>query len=128
MADDVIRMQQEAAQRVQRMQERARRLVAESPAAAPVGREEQPEKRTASAVEEVRQAQSSHPAAARGSFSEKTHCAEDAVTPKQGDPSASGLAALVGDQDRLFILLLAILLVRNGAKLDLVVALLYLAM
>ena len=131
MGDDVIRMQQEAAQRVQRMQERARRLVAESPATGSGQRAEQPEKRTANTVEEMRQAQSGRPAPlhtpppAETAHAEKADKADE--TGKEGD-APSGLASLVGDQDRLFILLLAILLVRNGAKMELVLALLYLAM
>lgn len=128
LGDEVIRMQQEAAQRVQRMQERARRLVAEGPPIDAVQTQQarQPERRTAAAVEAARQARAESPPA-----KEETKSDISAGQPSacgESEASSSGLAALIGDQDRLFILMLAVLLVRNGAKMDLVLALLYLAM
>lgn len=86
-AGSVLRMQQEAAERVRRMQEHSRRLV----------REEMP---VPAALEEP--------------------CAEAPPT---------GLAALLqGDGEQTLIVLLAILLAKNGAPIELVVALLYIAM
>lgn len=83
----VMRMQQEAAERVQRMQEHSRRLVREQPPIPP--------------TEEKR---------------------EEA-------PTNSGLAALFqGDGEQTLIVLLAVLLAKNGAPIELVVALLYIAM
>lgn len=132
LGDDVIRMQQEAAQRVQRMQERARRLVAESPPPIdrPAAGSHQAEKRTAAAVEAARQAQEEHrppPKETAEPGRPAVPLSAQALADGESD-SPSGLAALIGDQDRLFILLLALLLVRNGAKMELVLALLYLAM
>lgn len=63
MSDDVIRMQQEAANRVARMQEQSRRLVADHPPALYGGRREsapqaaapsQEERRTAASLEQRR--------------------------------------------------------------------------
>ena len=78
------------------------------------------------AVQAARQAQAERPPAKR----EAKPDMPDGQPPACGESgaSSSSLAALIGDQDRLFILMLAVLLVRNGAKMDLVLALLYLAM
>ncbi len=82
---NVMRMQQEAAERVQRMQEHSRRLVREQPMRAP-----------------------------------------EAPPPKA---DLGGLAALLqGDGEQTLVLLLAVILAKNGAPLELVLALLYVAM
>ena len=88
-AGSVLRMQQEAAERVKRMQEHSRRLVSEQPPLAPL-------------TEEKRE---------------------------EAPSSGSGLAALFGgDGEQTLIVLLAVLLAKNGAPIELVVALLYIAM
>lgn len=81
---NVMRMQQEAAERVQRMQEHSRRLVREQP-----------------------------------------------MRPPEPPPKTDlgGLAALLqGDGEQTLTLLLAVILAKNGAPLELVLALLYVAM
>ena len=86
-AGSMLRMQQEAAERVRRMQEHSRRLVEEGPPAPPT---------------------------------------EDGCTEA---PPTGGLAALFqGDGEQTLIVLLAVLLAKNGAPIELVVALLYIAM
>lgn len=40
----------------------------------------------------------------------------------------NGLSALFGDKDRMLLLLLAVLLVKSGARMELIIALLYLAL
>lgn len=88
-AGSVLRMQQEAAERVKRMQEHSRRLVSEQPSPAP----------------------------------------PTAETCEEAPSSSSGLAALFGgDGEQTLIVLLAVLLAKNGAPIELVVALLYIAM
>lgn len=126
MSDDVIRMQQEAANRVQRMQERSRRLVAEAP---PLygdirqGRTREPdppavppasaERRTTESLEQQRK---------EAEQARQIHHTKQSREEK-------GLASLFnGDQDQMLLLMLAVLLVKNGANIELIVALLYLAM
>lgn len=87
-AGSMLRMQQEAAERVRRMQEHSRRLVEEGPPAPPP--------------------------------------TEDGCTEA---PPTGGIAALFqGDGEQTLIVLLAVLLAKNGAPIELVVALLYIAM
>ena len=119
MSDDVIRMQQEAANRVQRMQERSRRLVTEAPplyGGIRQGRTREPEPPAAvPAPAERRTAES---------LEQQRKEAEQARQIHQ-----KGLASLFnGDQDQMLLLMLAVLLVKNGANIELIVALLYLAM
>lgn len=94
-------MQQEAAQRVQRMQEHARRLVDEN----------QPQ-RTAESLAAARPPETNTPE-------------EPPATMVKG---ASATSLFGGDNEQLLLLLLAFLLVRNGADIELIIALLYLAM
>ena len=122
MSDDVIRMQQEAANRVARMQERSRQLVADHPPPLYRGRREPPtepapppkeERRTAGSLEQRRR---------------ETEQIKSGPHPSKGGKE-KGLAGLFGgDQDQLLLLMLAVLLVKNGANIELIVALLYLAM
>ena len=100
----VLRMQQEAAERVQRMQEHSRRLVKEHPVHVYRG---------VSFTEEV----PSEPPAPE-------------TKPEPCETVADGgLAALLqGDQEQTLVLLLAVILAKNGAPLELVLALLYIAM
>lgn len=108
----VMRMQQEAAERVQRMQEHSRRLVREHPvnvyrgvSFTPNAAEESPNDTAPKATLEEQ-----HPTVA--------------PTVPEG-----GLAALLqGDEEQTLVLLLAVILAKNGAPLELVLALLYIAM
>ncbi|HJD24520.1 MAG TPA: hypothetical protein H9694_10330 [Firmicutes bacterium] len=98
MDDNMLRMQQEAAERVRQMQERARRFVKEEPPAPmdiPCPPEPSPKGK-----EEL------SPPPRRGSL----------------------LANFGKDREQLFLLMLAVLLVKNDAPIELVLALLYLAM
>ena len=123
MSDDVIRMQQEAANRVARMQEQSRRLVADHPPPLYGGRREsapqaaapsQEERRTAASLEQRRR---------------ETEQAKVSPSPAKSRKEDKGLAGLFcGDQEQLLLLMLAVLLVKNGANIELIVALLYLAM
>lgn len=96
---NVMRMQQEAAERVQRMQEHSRRLVHEHPVNVYQGVSLTP----AEAVEKPRR--------------------EPEASPAEGI-----LKLLQGDQEQTLVLLLAVILAKNGAPLELVLALLYIAM
>lgn len=121
MNNDVIRMQQEAAQRVQRMQERARQLVhAEHPAG-----------RTAETLAAARPSPEKLP---RPAHDHAEHTGHPPVTGERlaAKPPATKsntlFAGLGDDPEQLLLLLLAVLLVRNDADVELVLALLYLAM
>ena len=114
MVNDVIRMQQEAEQRVQQMRERSRLLVSgglpEGTMAA--GR---PRPRT---------------------FPIHTQPPGPPPEPPPREPEsclekkekAGGLGGLFQDQEQLFLLMLAVLLIKNGAQMEIVLALLYIAM
>ena len=111
MNDDVFRMQQEAAQRVQQMQERSRQIMNES--------------------ESMRRTTASLAAARPDSpLKEKMPVSlpPPPHPPASHEKGIGGLADLFHDEERLLLLLLTVLLVKNGAELELVVALLYLAM
>ncbi|HIZ20557.1 MAG TPA: hypothetical protein H9674_06830 [Firmicutes bacterium] len=100
MDDNMLRMQQEAAERVRQMQERARRFVNEEPPApAPMDIPCPPEP-SPKGKEEL------------------------APPPRRG----SLLSNFGKDREQLFLLMLAVLLVKNDAPIELVLALLYLAM
>ena len=103
MDESMLRMQQEAAERVRQMQERARRFVHEEPAPPPPMEPPAP----------------SEPAARDAHEEEKL-----AVPPKRG----SLLTNFGKDREQLFLLMIAVLLVKNDAPIELVLALLYLAM
>lgn len=99
---NVLRMQQEAAQRVQRMQEHSRRLVREHPINVYHG----------------------------VTFEPSPPCdMEKTPPPCKKETTGGGIAALLGgDQEQTLVLLLAVILAKNGAPLELVLALLYIAM
>lgn len=102
--NNVMRMQQEAAERVRRMQEHSRRLVNDHPVNVYRGVSLTP-------LEESPTPQEQPPAE------------------KREESSLGGLAALLqGDQEQTLVLLLAVILAKNGAPLELVLALLYVAM
>ena len=114
---NVLRMQQEAAQRVQRMAERSRRLVREHPVNVYRG------------VSLTRQ---EPPAAAEPKTvcePEKSICEEKrpaCTCDKTGDKG--WLSFLAGDQERALLLLLILVLGKNGAPAELLLALLYVAL
>lgn len=122
MSDDVLRMQQEAEARVRRMREQSRMLAggdipesgrtAESMAAGrpPLYRRSAPPARE-------------EPVPPAAGPEEAITAAAPAKPAKPG-----GLGSLFQDQEQLFLLLLAMLLIKNGAPIDIIVALLYLAM
>ena len=100
MDENMLRMQQEAAERVRQMQERARRYVSEEPPGpAPMDIPASPE-------------------------SPLCKQEEPPSPPRRG----SILANFGKDREQLFLLMLAVLLVKNDAPIELILALLYLAM
>lgn len=102
----MMQMQQEAAERVKRMQERSRRLVQEHP------------------LNVYRGVTVTPPESALP----KTPCEAPPGTCESA-PLNSGLSALLqGDQEQTLVLLLAVILAKNGAPLELVLALLYVGM
>ena len=97
----ILRMQQEAAERVQRMQEHSRRLIHEHPVNVYRG----------------------------VSFPPSESNEQPPSAPEKKSVAEGGLAALLhGDEQQTLILLLAVILAKNGAPLELVLALLYVAM
>lgn len=104
----MMQMQQEAAERVKRMQERSRRLVQEHP------------------LNVYRGVTVTPPEPSLPQISCNTPpntCESDSA------PINSGLSALLqGDQEQTLVLLLAVILAKNGAPLELVLALLYVGM
>ena len=97
----VVRMQQEAAERVQRMQEHSRRLIHEHPVNVYHGT----------------------------SFSSAEPNEQPPSVPEKHSVAEGGLAALLhGDEQQTLVLLLAVILAKSGAPLELVLALLYVAM
>ena len=102
--NNVMRMQQEAAERVRRMQEHSRRLVNDHP------------------VNVYRGVSLTPPA-------EAPVPPEQLPAEKKEESPLGGLATLLqGDQEQTLVLLLAVILAKNGAPLELVLALLYVAM
>lgn len=100
MDQELYRMQQEAAERVRNMQKRARLYTREDP---PRSEEEK-----------------APPPPPSSSPSAKPVEKKNELGPLLG--------ALTGDRERLLLLMLAVLLVNNDADMELVLALLYLAM
>lgn len=116
MTNDVIRMQQEAEQRVRRMREQSRILVSG-------GLPETGRSAETLAAGRPRNARPcpmpSCPAPSPG---------PEACPPLAKPEKPGGLADLFKDPDQLFLLLLAVLLLKNGASIEIIVALLYLAL
>lgn len=111
MDENMLRMQQEAAERVRQMQERARRFVSEEPAAS-----------AASSPPGI-SCEQSGPDKSGGPIRPGT-ADRLAVPPRR----TSFLSSFGGDREQLFLLMIAVLLVKNDAPIELVLALLYLAM
>lgn len=108
--ENMLRMQQEAAERVRKMQERARKFMDDEPA--PPVKSKNPALRD-------------HPEPPA-----PLHIVEEAspqgLVSKRSAPSF--LSGLGEDKDQLFLLLIAALLVKNDAPIELILALLYIAM
>ena len=110
MDEEMRRMQEEAAERVRSMQRRARLYVRPE-------EEQHPHRDEGKHLPVAPPEKPAAPCAA-GPREEKLA--------KTG--GSSFLSALTGDKERLLLLMLAVLLVNNDADMELVVALLYLAM
>ena len=106
MAEDMLRMQQEAARRVQRMQEHSRQVF------------EEHQKRTAESLAAARVSPPAPPLYVRPP---EPGCREPSL------PGSGGISAGL-DGEQLLLLGLALLLFRSGCRPELAVALLYLAM
>ena len=109
MQESVIQMQQEAERRVRQMRERSRILVS--------GDLPGNERNAASIAANRPPARTAPPA--------------QAASPPAGMAAKSdegGLSHFPLDRDQMFLLLLAFLLIKNGASTEIIVALLYLAM
>ena len=99
-SSSTITMQQEAAERVRRMQEHSRRLVSEHPVNV-----------------------------YRGVTFEPSDGGETKMPDNSANDTDNLLSALLqGDGEQTLVLLLAVILAKNGAPLELVLALLYIAM
>lgn len=122
-AGNLMRMQQEAADRVKRMQEHSRRMVQEYPVHVYRGVTFTPPEE---AVAEPIALEPPPPDTALPCGDEPGLSAgKSAPLPN----TEGALAALLqGDQEQLLVLLLAVILAKNGAPLELVLALLYVAM
>ena len=111
MDDNLLRMQQEAMERVRQMQARARRFVEEDTELGP-----KPDPSSTSSV-------GLPPDTKEKGEDEQT--SPTAMIPKK----KGGLLENFGkDQDQLFLLLIAVLLVRNDAPIELILAILYIAL
>lgn len=135
MGNDVIRMQQEAEQRVARMRERSRMLIngdlperGRSEETMAAGRPAPYSRRSFPVSTPVPPPPPAPAAAGRpGGHSPDGGCMEK-VEKLEKPEKANGLGGLFQDQEQLLLLLLAFLLIKNGAQIELIVALLYLAM
>jgi hypothetical protein len=121
-APNVLQMQREAAARVKQMEERSRRLVREHPVnlyrgvtLAPLMKEQQPPPKTVDATAQAAPSCSPPETAPPCEPPKSTSCGE-----------LSGLFG--GDNECLFLLLLVIVLAKNGAPMELLLALLYIAL
>ena len=116
MTNDVIRMQQEAEQRVRRMREQSRILVSG-------GLPETGRNASSMAAGRPPSSRPCPPPPRPAPPPEPEPCPPLAAAEKPG-----GLSGLFHDPDQLFLLLLAVLLIKNGAQTELILALLYLAL
>ena len=123
MGNDVIRMQQEAEQRVARMREHSRMLV--NGGLPERGRSQE----TMAAVRPAPYTRRTFPVPAP---TPPPPPSRPVPPPAEKAPEDCKELAKTGglfeDQEQLLLLLLAVLLVKNGAPIELIVALLYLAM
>lgn len=119
MVNDVIRMQQEAEQRVQQMRERSRLLVS---GGLPEGG------RTAETMAAGRPRPRTFPIHTQPPVPAPEPPKEEPESCLEKKEKAGGLGGLFQDQEQLFLLMLAILLIKNGAQMEIVLALLYIAM
>lgn len=120
MSNDVLRMQQEAEARVRRMREQSRMLVGGD-------------------VPESGRSQAGMAAGRPPLYRRSPPVPETPACPSPEPPPCETLAAgsetkparpggMFQDQEQLFLLLLAMLLIKNGAQIEIIIALLYLAM
>lgn len=107
--ENMLRMQQEAAERVRKMQERARKFVNDEPV--PINKDQ---------LHVLRE----HPQSAATLHIEK----DPPKTLIHKKESLSFLSGFGNDREQLFLLLIAVLLVKNDAPIELILALLYIAM
>ena len=130
MDENMLRMQQEAAERVRKMQERARKFVEDEPVDTPAKpiRSDHTEQPSLLTMHRPDQA----PRPEHGSKPEQAP-----LVPKSEPVSAelvhkekytSFLSNFGKDREQLLLLMLAVLLVKNNAPIELILALLYLAM
>ena len=119
MVNDVIRMQQEAEQRVQQMRERSRLLVS---GGLPEGG------RTAETMAAGRPRPRTFPIHTQPPGPPPEPPPREPESCLEKKEKAGGLVGLFQDQEQLFLLMLAVLLIKNGAQMEIVLALLYIAM
>lgn len=122
MSNDVLRMQQEAEARVRRMREQSRMLVGGDVPES--GRSEE----SMAAGRPPLYRRSAPPAPAPMCEAPEPPAAAMAECGESRPAKPGGLGGLFQDQEQLFLLLLAMLLIKNGAQIEIIVALLYLAM
>lgn len=115
----VIQLQQEAAQRVQRMAERSRRLVREHPVHV---------YRPSAAQPRPTPPKSEPPCEAVESPCEAPPFCASLPEKKTSPCKAGTLLSGVEDHEQLLLLLLAVMLFKNGAPTELLMALLYVAL
>ncbi len=106
MDENMLRMQQEAVERVRQMQERARKFVE---------KDEAPE---------------SHDASNKNTWDHKavqqSSSKQNLLKANKNDNTLLG--GFIDDQEQLLLLILAVLLIKSEARIELVLALLYIAM
>lgn len=119
MVNDVIRMQQQAEQRVQQMRERSRLLVS---GGLPEGG------RTAETMAAGRPRPRTFPIHTQPPGPPPEPPPREPESCLEKKEKVGGLGGLFQDQEQLFLLMLAVLLIKNGAQMEIVLALLYIAM
>lgn len=122
MGNDVIRMQQEAEQRVARMREHSRMLV--NGGLPERGRSQE----TMAAGRPAPYTRRTFPVPAPTPPPPPSRPVPPAEKAPEDCKELAKTGGLFEDQEQLLLLLLAVLLVKNGAPIELIVALLYLAM
>ena len=132
METDIMRMQREAEQRVRELREQERRA---AHTGEPRGRtaEGLAENRTewmhASGFQPLSEYKARHMPRQQAAERPKPEPIQDiAKCPPEKRGDGGLLSAFGSDPEQLFLLLLAFLLVKNGARVELIIALLYLAM
>ena len=114
--------------RVQRMQERARRLVEEDEARSRAERARPPRPPQPQPPEPPMGGGRTAESLAASRPPERRRPQPPAPKPPEKEDTGGLLSLFGGDQEQLLRLMLALLLAKNGAQIELIVALLYLAM